>query len=177
MGAVTVRPATLGDVELLVAWHADPEVSHYWDDETFTAGEMRDHLERPDVTSWIVEECDTPVGYLQSWWREGEPRRGGLDGFLVPVARGRGLMPAAARTLAAALVADGWAEVTVDPYAWNDRAVRAWRKAGFVEVSRHGPDDEHTADWVLMRFAVPGTEVPGTEALPRSPPYPRGPHD
>ncbi len=168
MGAPTVRPATLDDVELLVAWHADPEVSRFWDDETFTAGELRDRLTRDDVAAWIVEDDGTPVGYLQSWWKEGEPRRGGLDGFLVPSARGRGVMPAAARRLAESLLAAGWEEVTVDPYAWNDGAVRAWSRAGFVEVARRPPDDEHTAEWVLMRFAAPGAD-----ALP---PAPRDPH-
>ena len=61
-------------------------------------------------------------------------------------------MPAAARSLARRLLAAGWAEVTVDPYAWNGAAVRAWGRAGFAEVSRHPPDDDHTAEWVLMRF-------------------------
>jgi hypothetical protein len=42
--------------------------------------------------------------------------------------------------------------VTVDPYAWNDGAVRAWERAGFVEVSRHEADAEHTAPWILMEF-------------------------
>ena len=32
----TVRPATDADADLLVEWHADPDVSRYWDDETFT---------------------------------------------------------------------------------------------------------------------------------------------
>lgn len=148
----TVRPATDDDVELLVAWHADPEVSRYWDDETFTAGEVRDRLARERVDGWIVEADGAPVGYLQSWWEEDEPRRGGLDGFLVPDARGRGLLPDAARSLARSLLDSGWESVTVDPYAWNERAVRGWQKAGFVEVSRHGADDEHRAEWVLMRF-------------------------
>ena len=77
----------------------------------------------------------------------------GLDGYLVPEARGRGLMPDAARTLAQSLLAEGWQSVTVDPYASNTRAVRAWEKAGFVEVSRgHAPDEDHSAAWVLMRF-------------------------
>ncbi|HST17988.1 MAG TPA: GNAT family N-acetyltransferase [Gaiellaceae bacterium] len=152
MDAPIVRPATRGDVELLVAWHADPEVSRYWDGETFTADEVRARLARADVDSWIVEEGREPVGYLQSWWEDAEPRRGGLDGFLVPHARGRGVMPAAARTLAQRLLAAGWAEVTVDPYAWNGHAIHAWSKAGFVEVSRRPPDEEHTAEWVLMRF-------------------------
>jgi RimJ/RimL family protein N-acetyltransferase len=153
VAVTTVRPATPDDVDRLVAWHADPEVSRYWDDETLTADQVRERLALSAVDSWIVEELGEPVGFLQSWWEPGPPRRGGLDGFLIPAARGRGVMPRAARELARALLAAGWAEVTVDPYAWNERAVRGWAKAGFVEVSRHSPDDEHTADWILMRFA------------------------
>jgi aminoglycoside 6'-N-acetyltransferase len=148
----TVRPATDDDVDLLVAWHADPEVSQYWDDETFTAEEMRARLQREPVDAWVIEADGAPVGYLQSWREEDEPRRGGLDGFLAPDARGRGLMPDAARALAQSLLAAGWAYVTVDPYASNDRALRGWAKAGFVEVSRHDADEEHTSPWVLMQF-------------------------
>jgi RimJ/RimL family protein N-acetyltransferase len=152
----TIRPATDADVERLVAWHADAEVSRYWDDETFTPEEMRERLAREDVDAWIVEEDGEPVGYLQSWWEPDPPKRGGLDGFLVPAARGRGVMPAAARQLAERLLAEGWQSVAVDPYAWNERAIRGWRNAGFVEVSRHDADDEHDAPWVLMRFTPEG---------------------
>jgi aminoglycoside 6'-N-acetyltransferase len=153
-----VRPATGRDVDLLVDWHADPEVSRYWDDETFTSEQMRGRLEREPVDAWIVEAGGEPVGYLQSWWEEAGPRRGGLDGFLLPDARGRGLMPDAARALAQSLLAAGWQYVTVDPYAWNERALRGWAKAGFVEVSRHEADSEHVSAWVLMRFAPEGLE-------------------
>ena len=145
MGLLTYRPAAGEDVPLLTAWHADPEVSRYWDDETFTEEQIRMRLGREAVDAWIVEEDGTPVGYLQSWWEEDEPRRGGLDGFLIPSARGRGIMPGVARELAERLLADGWQYVTVDPYVWNERAIRAWERAGFVEVSR----DEKV---VLMRF-------------------------
>jgi aminoglycoside 6'-N-acetyltransferase len=154
VGLLSYRAATEDDVTLLVSWHADPEVSRYWDDETFTEGEMRRRLARPDVDMWIIEEGGEPVGLLQSWWEADPPKRGGIDGFLVPAARGRGVMPAVARQLASDLRAQGWAEVTVDPYAWNDRAIRGWEKAGFVEVSRgHPPDDDHASEWVLMRFS------------------------
>jgi len=148
-----VRAATDEDVDLLVAWHADPETSRFWDDETFTREQMLARLHREPVDAWIVEANGEPVGYLQSWWEEQGPRRGGLDGFLVPEARGRGLMPDAARALAQSLLDAGWEYVTVDPYAWNERALRAWGKSGFVEVSRHEADDEHRDPWVLMRFA------------------------
>jgi aminoglycoside 6'-N-acetyltransferase len=140
-----VRPATDDDADLLVTWHTDPEVSRYWDDETFTRDEVLARLHREPVDAWIVEADGEPVGYLQSWWEDDGPRRGGLDGFLVPGARGRGLMPDAARVLAESLLEAGWQYVTVDPYAWNDAAIRAWAKAGFIEVSR-------TNEQVLMRF-------------------------
>ena len=82
----TLRRASDDDVDRLVAWHADPDVSRYWDDETFT----------------------------------------------------RARVPRAARP--------------VDPYRWNESAVRAWGRAGFVTVSEHDPDDEHLRPWVLMEF-------------------------
>jgi aminoglycoside 6'-N-acetyltransferase len=147
-----VRRTTDEDVDLLVAWHAEPEVSRYWDDETFTREQMQARLEREPVDAWIIEADGKPVGYLQSWWEEDDPLRGGLDGFLIPEARGRGLMPDAARALARSLLDAGWQYVTVDPYVWNERALRGWRKAGFVEVSRHEADSEHKSPWVLMRF-------------------------
>jgi aminoglycoside 6'-N-acetyltransferase len=153
--ATTVRPATEDDVPLLVRWHADPEVSRYWDDETFTVDQMRDRLRRADVESFVVEAEGEPVGYLQAWWEAHEPLRGGIDMFLIPEARGRGLGPDAARALASHLLRDrGWARVTVDPYAWNETAIRAWRKAGFEQVDARvrEPDEDHASPWLLFEF-------------------------
>jgi aminoglycoside 6'-N-acetyltransferase len=141
-----LRPADANDVELLVAWHDDPEVSRYWDGETFARAEMAERLAREDVEAWIVEEQDEPVGFLQVHLE-------GLDMFLIPSARGRGLGPDAARAMARHLIQErGRERVTVDPYAWNEGAVRAWRRAGFVEISRHDAGGEHTAPWILMEF-------------------------
>jgi RimJ/RimL family protein N-acetyltransferase len=71
--------------------------------------------------------------------------------FLIPHARGRGLGPDAARALAHHLRDErGWTRVTVDPYLSNERAIRAWRKAGFVDQEEQPPDDEHTSAWLLM---------------------------
>jgi aminoglycoside 6'-N-acetyltransferase len=147
-GKITsLRPATLADTDLLVAWHADTDVARYWDGETFTRAEMRERLERQEVGPWIVEMTDgTPVGYLQV-------HDTGIDMFLIPSARGRGLGPDAARAMTEHLLASGRERVTVDPYAWNESAIRAWQRAGFVEVSRgHPPDEDHAAEWVLMEY-------------------------
>ena len=142
-----LRRAHADDVDRLVAWHADPDVARYWDGETFTREELAERLARADVDAWIVEADGEPVGYLQV-------HSTGLDMFLVPSARGRGLGPDAARAMARHLLASGsHTRLTVDPYEWNEAAIRAWRRAGFVEVSRgHPPDEDHAATWVLMVF-------------------------
>jgi aminoglycoside 6'-N-acetyltransferase len=146
-----VRPAGEHDADLLVRWHADPEVARYWDEETFTRAEMLERLRRADVEPFVVEERGRPVGYLQVW---GEGDAGGLDMFLVPDARGRGLGPDAARAVARYLRSERrWRRVTVDPYLWNEAAVRAWARSGFRPVEEREPDAEHSARWLLMEFA------------------------
>jgi aminoglycoside 6'-N-acetyltransferase len=147
----TLRPVEAADIDLLVEWHADPEVSRYWDAETFTHEELVARLARPDVMPYLVLSGGIAIGYLQVWW---DAEGSGLDMFLEPTARGQGLGPDAARAMARHLIEDrGWTRVTVDPYAWNEQALRAWRNAGFVEVSRHEPDDDHTAEWILLEFS------------------------
>jgi aminoglycoside 6'-N-acetyltransferase len=145
-----IRAAEERDAELLVAWHDDPEVARYWDQERFTRDEMLARLRRPDAEAFVVEADGEPVGYLQVWQ---EADAGGLDMFLVPAARGRGLGPDAARAVARHLRDErGWRRVTVDPYLWNEAAIRAWRRAGFRDVGEREPDEEHTARWLLMEF-------------------------
>jgi aminoglycoside 6'-N-acetyltransferase len=147
----SLRPAAEADVDLLVGWHADPDVARFWDGKTYTSTEMVERLARPHVEAYVVEADGEPVGYLQAW--RGEGGEGGLDMFLVPEARGRGLGPDAAAALAGHLVRDrGWTRVTVDPYLWNERAIRGWRRAGFEPLEERPADDEHMAPWLLMEF-------------------------
>ena len=151
-GALTaLRRATADDVDLLVRWHLDPEVARYWDGETYTPEQMRRRLEERDVEPYVIEVCDgAPVGYAQAW-RAGE-QSGGIDMFLVPGARGRGYGPDAARALATYLRQRGWTTITVDPYLWNETAIRAWGRAGFAAVEKRLADAEHTSAWLLMEF-------------------------
>jgi aminoglycoside 6'-N-acetyltransferase len=151
-GALTVvRAATAEDADLLVGWHADPDVARYWDDETFTRDEILDRLRRPDVDAFVIEAGGEPVGFLQAWWEADAPVRGGIDMFLAPGARGRGLGPDAARALARHLRDERrWTHVSVDPYLWNEPAIRAWRRAGFVDVEERPADEEHSSPWLLM---------------------------
>jgi len=145
-----VRPATRADADLLVGWHADPGVAEFWDGETFTREEILTRLARPDVDAYVIESAGEPVGYLQAWFDD-SPDECGIDMFLVPTARGRGLGPDAARTIVTYLLrVAGRMRVTVDPYLWNDRAVRAWQRAGFRSVAERPPDEDHMHAWLLM---------------------------
>jgi aminoglycoside 6'-N-acetyltransferase len=149
-----IRSATENDVDMLVVWHADPDVSRFWDDHTFTREEMLQRLQRERVDSFIVEADGAPVGYVQAWWDDEQPASGGIDMFLIRAARGRGLGPDAGRALARHLLEGrGWKRVTVDPYLWNEGAIHAWRRAGFVDVETQPADDEHPAAWLLLEFA------------------------
>jgi aminoglycoside 6'-N-acetyltransferase len=146
----TIRRAT-DDADLLVAWHADPEVARYWDDETYTRDEMLERLSRPDVDPYIIEHDGVAVGYLQAWFDDAVPSRAGLDMFLIPAARGRGFGPDAARTVVQWLLGPAELEVvTVDPYVSNARAIKAWAKAGFHPVEQRPPDHERKEGWLLM---------------------------
>ena len=156
-----VRPATADDADLLVGWHADPEVARYWDGETTTRDQMLLELASPDVDPFVVQEDGDPVGYLQAWFDGGSPDEAGLDMFLIPGARGRGLGPDAARTLARWLLGTGRVRrLTVDPYLSNERAIRAWAKAGFRPVEEREPDHEHTSAWLLMVADGPAFGLP-----------------
>jgi aminoglycoside 6'-N-acetyltransferase len=73
--------------------------------------------------------------------------------FLVPTARGRGYGPDAARALARELIeVAGHPRVTVDPYLWNERAIRGWLKAGFRAVAERPAGEGHVHPWLLMEI-------------------------
>jgi aminoglycoside 6'-N-acetyltransferase len=147
----SLRPASGDDLDLLAKWFADPEVYRWWGGqpvsrETITAKYTGHRI--PEVESFIVETEGEPIGYLQYW--QGTERSGGLDMFLVPAARGQGLGPDAARATVEFLFRErGWTEVTVDPLADNDRAIRGWARAGFVP-DHEGRDEETGKPCLIM---------------------------
>ncbi|MFE2992915.1 GNAT family N-acetyltransferase [Streptomyces sp. NPDC059262] len=130
-------PATEDDLDLLAKWFASPELIEHWDGVPKSRDEVAEKYvgrRRPRVESFLVLAQNTPVGYAQYW--HADVTEGGIDMVLAPKARGRGLGPDAARALLAHLGGNlGWRRVTVDPVRGNVRAVRAWEKTGFRQVS------------------------------------------
>jgi aminoglycoside 6'-N-acetyltransferase len=147
----SLRPAVDADLDLLTRWFADPDVYLWWGGEPIggdrVSADYTGHRS-PDVESFIVEAEGGPIGFLQ-YWRATE-RSGGIDMFLVPEARQQGLGPDAARATADFLLHElGWTEVTVDPLTDNDRAIRAFARAGFI-AEREGRDEETGKPCLIM---------------------------
>ena len=139
----SLRPASDDDLDQLVGWLGDPEVYRWWEGRPLSRDEVAGVYtgrRRPEVEPFIIEADGVPVGYLQVW--QGTETSGGIDLFLVPEARGRGLGPDAARAAANFLLDHrGWTEVTVDPVVDNLRAIRAFERAGFSSQSEELDDE------------------------------------
>jgi demethylmenaquinone methyltransferase/2-methoxy-6-polyprenyl-1,4-benzoquinol methylase len=150
-----IRPTTAADLRLLVTWHSDPDVNRYWDRRPLTDAEVNHKYlggRLPEVRCFIIESpAGQPVGFIQhaDLDTQGDV---GIDMFLVSRARGAGLGPRVARHLAKHLVQTASAQrISVDPLVSNQRAVTAWRKAGFVEHSAIESGD-HGEPAILMVF-------------------------
>lgn len=156
---LSFRPMGRGDVPLLQAWLAQPHVAEWWDDavETIEGVEAK-YVARVEganhVAPWVMEIEGTPIGFVQ-WYRV-EDEAEWFPGVEIPpgtvaidlaigdpdyIGRGHGrrlilefchhvLRPAAPDS----------PEVWIDPNPRNERAVRAYRAAGFVDTGIDLPD-------------------------------------
>jgi aminoglycoside 6'-N-acetyltransferase len=135
---VVLRPLAEADVAPLAELGSDPEVARWW------PGLTREHLlakarregEEADVTPFAIVAGGEVAGLIQHWEETDEDfRHAGIDIFLGTPFHGDGLGTDAVRTLARHLVRDlGFHRVVIDPAAANERAVRAYEKAGFRRV-------------------------------------------
>lgn len=152
-----MRPTEPDDLPRMVAWHSDPDIHRFWDRRPLTEEEItRKYLggRLPGVHCFIIESPPgQAVGFIQHADLD-EPAEVGIDMFLIPSARGKGLGPRVASHLARHILANGAIRVTVDPLLSNPRAVRAWEKAGFKEQSPIESGD-HGEPAILMVFESP----------------------
>lgn len=144
---VTLRPAGEGDIPALAAIRAKPEVYRWWRGGPDLHAAVAAELATEDEHGFVIEYQDRVVGFVQ-WWQEEEPdyRHAGIDIYLDPAVRGRGLGPDAIRTLARyVLYTCKHHRITIDPAADNEAAIRCYAKVGFRPVGvmrqyERGPD-------------------------------------
>jgi aminoglycoside 6'-N-acetyltransferase len=134
------RPATGADLPLLRSWRSRPHMIEWWGPPE--EDDMEEAIADPHTAAWIVELGGRPFAYAQDYDPHAWPDH--HFGHLPPGARGidqsigepdmldKGHGSAFVRQHVERLFAAGAPAVGTDPHPDNARAIRAYRKAGFV---------------------------------------------
>jgi aminoglycoside 6'-N-acetyltransferase len=141
-GGVRLRPATRGDWDLIRGWLARPDIQEWWGPVSATEAEVNMALGSQHALVRIIEADGEPVGYAHAvdatlWGehlpQELEPGTWELDLFIASEEhRGKGVGQVALAQLKGEVFAATLAvAVCVFASVRNERAVRAYEKAGF----------------------------------------------
>jgi RimJ/RimL family protein N-acetyltransferase len=164
-GEFRFQPLREADLAMLRDWLARPHVAQWWAPLPSLDELRADYLERADGDStraYIAWHGGRPVGFIQSyvvmasgggWWEaETDPGARGTDQFLAREQDlGRGLGSAMLRAFVRRLFAEPQVSVVqTDPDPHNERAIRAYRRAGFVAVG-----EVRTPDGVALLMRRP----------------------
>ncbi|KAM3090382.1 GNAT family N-acetyltransferase [Phormidesmis sp. 146-12] len=147
---ISFRPLVASDLPMLHEWLHRSHVSEWWDNPKTYADVECEYL--PSITgesttqAYIALLENEPIGFIQSyivmgagdgWWeQETDPGARGIDQFLCNSEQlGRGLGRAMIQTFVEQLFQDpAVTKVQTDPSPNNERAIRCYRRAGFVDV-------------------------------------------
>jgi RimJ/RimL family protein N-acetyltransferase len=148
---------TAEDLLMLHEWLQKPHVRQWWKEPTTIAELQHDYLqpalEESSTRAYIAFLEGIPIGFIQSyvvmgsgeeWWEdETDPGARGIDQFLAnAVQLGQGLGSAMVRAFVDHLFKDPQVTtVQTDPSPENERAIRCYRRAGFVALRQVATPD------------------------------------
>jgi len=162
---ISFAPVAPEHYPLLGEWLAAPHMREWWGDPEEELGFIREMVEGRDTTRPFLILLDgDPVGYIQYWfighhqneqWTKDHPwllelppETVGIDLSIGdPENLSRGIGSAALTAFVAMLRSQGHETIVIDPDPANVRAVRAYRKAGFLPISAL---EGHTGDDILI---------------------------
>lgn len=160
---------------LLRQWLGEPHMREWWGDPEEELGFIRDMVEGRDTTRPFLIALDgTPIGYIQYWfighhqnaeWTKANPWLLDLPSETIgvdlsigcPDRLSMGIGPVALAAFVALLRRQGYASIIIDPDCNNERAVRAYVKAGFRPVPHL---EGCTGDVLIMHHALNANETP-----------------
>ena len=141
---------------MLHEWRQRPHIRQWWKEPT-TIAELQHHLqpafEEPSRRAYIAFLEGVPIGFIQSyvvmgsgegWWEdETDPGARGIDQFLANAEQlGQGFGSAMVRAFVEQLFKDpSVTTVQTDPSPENERAIRCYRRAGFVVLRKISTPD------------------------------------
>lgn len=142
-GTIRLRPAGRADWDLIRGWLGRPDIQDWWGPVSATEAEVNMALSSRHAMCRIIEADGQPVGYAHAvdatLWGDDlpqdlEPGTWDLDLFIASEEhRGKGVGQAALARLKSEVFQSTLAvAVCVFPSVRNERAVRAYEKAGFL---------------------------------------------
>ena len=141
------RPLALRDLPMLHGWLHRPHVAAWWGEPSTVVELEQDYFSESaasETRAYIASLAGEPFGFIQSyvslgsgggWWEhETDPGVRGIDQFLANAEQlGRGLGSSMVRAFVEQLFKDpAVTGVQTDPSPRNERAIRSYRRAGFV---------------------------------------------
>ncbi len=134
------HPMSADHLPMIRRWLATPDVVRWWGNPDEQYALVSGDLDHPDMDQFIVTVDDHAFGYIQCYalgaWNQGfgsqPPATRGIDQFIgAPDMIGHGHGARFIRQFTEGLLTSGVPRVVTDPDPDNDRAVRAYAKAGF----------------------------------------------
>jgi aminoglycoside 6'-N-acetyltransferase len=157
---ISLRPATRADFDLIRRWLAWPDIQDWWGPVSATEAEVNMALASAHAICRVIEADGVPVGYAHAvdatLWGDNlpedlEPGTWDLDLFVAAEEhRGKGVGQVALGLLRDEVFATTLAvAVCVFPSVKNERAVRAYEKAGF-RWQRVWNDPQMGPSWFMV---------------------------
>jgi aminoglycoside 6'-N-acetyltransferase len=164
--AYVFRPMRAADLDMARRWLKTPDVARWWGDPDEQLALLEGDLDDDRMSMWIVSYRQRPFAYIQNYDPCGwgthpfgglPPGSRGIDQFIgEPDMLNRGHGAAFIRAHVEDLFAAGAPVVGTDPDPSNQRAVRAYRKAGFEPV-REAVDTESERVLLMLRWSRQGS--------------------
>ncbi len=173
--AISFRPLVASDLATLHEWLHRPHVSEWWGDPGTLEQVEQNYLpltkKESTTRGYIALLEDEPIGFIESyvvmesgdgWWeQETDPGARGIDQFLANTEQlGQGLGSAMIHAFVDWLFQDPTVtKIQTDPAPENDRAIRCYRRVGFVEIGEVITPDGSALLMVKERSRFPECKI------------------